>query len=213
MLFSNFESKIVKVTNMELPGEQIQLEMAPVERLKELKTRAVAMNTARRAGVMVLFYPNQKGVTHLALILRKTYKGVHSAQIGFPGGSEEPEDLDLKQTALRETHEEIGVSEQQIEVLKELTHVYIPPSNFYVHPYLGIANKQPEFILQESEVEDLLEVPIPHFLDDTVLTQRVLTTSYANKIEVPAYMLNGYLVWGATAMMLSEVRYMLKQLL
>ncbi len=213
MLFSNFESKIIKVTNMELPGEEAQLKMAPIERLKELKEQALKMQTARRAGVMVLFYPDNQGVTNLALILRKTYKGVHSAQIGFPGGSEEPEDLNLEHTALRETHEEIGVPKSKVNVLKELTHIYIPPSNFYVHPYLGIAQDVPQFTLQASEVEDLIQVPVPHFLDDTILTKRVLTTSYATQIEVPAYLLNGHLVWGATAMMLSEVRHMLKTLL
>ena len=198
---------------MALPGEEAHQKMAPIERLKELKKKAKAMNSARRAGVMVLFYPDQGGNTHFALILRKTYKGVHSAQIGFPGGKEEPEDQDLQATALRETREEIGVPEQTIRVLKELTHVYIPPSNFYVHPYMGMVGQRPEFILQDTEVEALVEVPVPHFLDDNVLTSSVLTTSYATQINVPAYMLNGHLVWGATAMMLSEVRQMLNQVL
>ena len=212
MDFSQFASKISKVQQMSLPGEAAQLEMAPLERLQELKRKAVEAQTARRAGVMVLFYPDLKLQTRFALILRKTYKGVHSAQIGFPGGSYEDSDTDLMQTALRETEEEIGVPTADIHVLKELTHVYIPPSNFYVHPYLGIAQDTPNFILQESEVDALVEVDLPQFLSDDPLTTRVLTTSYAHQIKVPAFELNGHIVWGATAMVLNEVRELLKQL-
>ncbi|NQX78255.1 hypothetical protein [Gilvibacter sp.] len=93
-----------------------------------------------------------------------------------------------------------------------MTHVYIPPSNFYVHPYLGIAQDTPNFILQESEVDALVEVDLPQFLSDDPLTTRVLTTSYAHQIKVPAFELNGHIVWGATAMVLNEVRELLKQL-
>ena len=149
----------------------------------------------------------------LALILRKTYKGVHSAQIGFPGGKYENEDTSLKETALRETEEEIGVLRNTVSVLKKLTEVYIPPSNFFVQPYLGITKNTPNFILQEEEVETLIEVPLIHFMDDTIKIHQNLTTSYAKNIKVPAFLLNNYLVWGATAMMLSEVREMLKELL
>ena len=95
MTFSEFEKRIVKVTNLALPGEAIQHKMAPIERLSELKKNAIQKQTARKAGVMALFYPSQSLDTHLILILRKTYKGVHSAQVGFPGGKIEPEDQSL----------------------------------------------------------------------------------------------------------------------
>jgi len=187
--------------------------MAPMERIAALKKIAINKNTARRAGVMVLFYPNSGQETHLILILRKTYKGVHSAQVGFPGGKREPEDKDIQETALRETEEEVGVPIAAIEVLKQLTEIYIPPSDFFVQPFFGIAKETPVFVPQEDEVEALIEVSLAHFLDDTVVISKTLTTSYATEIEVPAYELNGHVVWGATAMMLSEVRELLKQLL
>ena len=213
MEFQEFENKIVKITKLKLPGEAAQFKMAPMERLAALKRIAVEKETVRKAGVLVLFYPSEAKQTMLALILRKTYKGVHSAQIGFPGGKYENEDTSLKETALRETEEEIGVSRNTVSVLKKLTEVYIPPSNFFVQPYLGITKNTPNFILQEEEVEMLIEVPLIHFMDDTIKTSQNLTTSYAKNIEVPAYLLNNHLVWGATAMMLSEVREMLKELL
>jgi 8-oxo-dGTP pyrophosphatase MutT (NUDIX family) len=198
---------------MKLPGENAQFKMAPKERIDELKKIANVKKTSKKAGVLALFYPSLSKQTMLALILRKTYKGVHSAQIGFPGGKFEDIDISLKATALRETEEEIGVKGNKVLVLKKLTEVYIPPSNFFVQPFLGYTNKTPNFILQEDEVEELLEVPLKHFMDDTIKSFQYLSTSYANKIEVPVFNLNNQRVWGATAMMLSEIREMLKQLL
>lgn len=213
MVFQEFEKKVVKITKMQLPGETAQFKMAPMERLAELKRIAYKKNTAKKAGVMALFYPNNGDVTHLALILRKTYKGVHSAQIGFPGGKFEENDNSIQETALRETEEEVGVKKSTVSVLKKLTEIYIPPSNFFVQPFIGITTKTPQFNLQVDEVEELIEVPLHHFMDDGIKTTQILSTSYAENIEVPAFMLNNHLVWGATAMMLNEVREMLKELL
>ncbi len=213
MTFQEFEKKIVKIAKMQLPGESVQFKMAPMERLAEMKRLAYKKNTAKRAGVMALFYPGNDNKTNLALILRKTYKGVHSAQIGFPGGKFEKEDITLQETALRETEEEVGVLRASVCVLKQLTEVYIPPSDFFVQPFVGLTNTTPQFILQKEEVEELIEVPLVHFMDDSIKTIQILSTSYAKNIEVPAFMLNNHLVWGATAMMLNEVREMLKELL
>jgi 8-oxo-dGTP pyrophosphatase MutT (NUDIX family) len=213
MTFAEFEKRVVKIAKMELPGEAIQLKMAPIERLIELKTKARELNSAKRAGVLALFYPDSNNETHLILILRKTYKGVHSAQVGFPGGKFEDGDVHLEATALRETEEEVGVPRDEVSVLKELTEIYIPPSNFFVQPFIAITAKTPNFIAQEEEVEELIEVPLSHFMDDAILTTTVLSTSYATNIDVPAFLLNGHVVWGATAMMLSEVRELLKEVL
>jgi len=213
MTFAEFEKQIVKIRKMELPGEEAHLKMAPIERLLELKQKARDAKTAKKAGVMVLFYPSEENEARLILILRKTYKGVHSAQVGFPGGKREPEDKTMEQTAVRETEEEIGVPRDRIQILKTLTEIYIPPSNFFVQPYLGIIDETPHFEAQEDEVEALIEVPVSHFMDDAIEITKKLSTSYATDIDVPAYLLNGYVVWGATAMMLSEVRQILKQIL
>ena len=147
------------------------------------------------------------------LILRKSYKGVHSAQIGFPGGKVEKRDRDLLDTALREAHEEVGVPPDEVKVLKELTEVYVPPSNYFVRPYMGIAEKTPLFSPQFEEVEALIEVPVHEFLDDSSCVIQTLSTSYAKNIEVPAFELQGHVVWGATAMMLNEVRALLSEVL
>lgn len=181
--------------------------------MEELQRQRDAIQIPKKAAVMSLFYPNMVKKTNLLLILRKTYQGVHSNQIGFPGGKVELEDLDLMHTALRETHEEVGVLPTDIEVIKTLTEIYIPPSNFEVQPFIGLYKNPSPFIIQEEEVEALVEVSLSDFMDDTLVFNQKLTTSYAKNIDVPAFKLNGYTVWGATAMMLSEVKELLKQVL
>ena len=162
---------------------------------------------------MAIFYPKMDDTTHLLLMLRKEYPGVHSKQIGFPGGKVEKEDKNLLDTAKRETFEEVGILPDSIEMVKPLTEVYIPPSNFLVQPYLGLYPTPRPFVIDPNEVERLVEVRLMDFLDDTHLMEQKLTTSYADDILVPAFKLNGYTVWGATAMMMSEIKDLLKQVL
>ena len=185
----------------------------PDFRLEELKAYRSVKKDAKQAGVMALCYPEVNQIVHLLLILRKTYKGVHSNQVGFPGGKAEICDNSLLATALRETEEEVGVPSHQIEVCKELTSLYIPPSNFEVHPFLGICKTTPIFSIQEEEVEDLVKVPLTDFLDDANIFHKTMNTSYAKNVSVPAFRLNGLTVWGATAMMLSEIKELLRQIL
>lgn len=213
MDFHDFEKRIVKVTKMELPGESVQFQMAPMMRLKELQAQALHRETAKKAGVMALFYPSLSYKANLILILRRTYNGVHSAQVAFPGGKIEAIDNSLEAAALRETEEEVGIPRENISVLKKLTEIYIPPSNIYVQPFLGITNKKPHFVPEEREVEALIEVKLEDFMDDACITTEILTTSYATDLKVPAFQLNGHIVWGATAMMLNEVREMLQRVL
>jgi len=211
MKFKTFLQLVPKITNLPLPGRDVQLEMAPTQRVKELKEIEIEKLTPRQAAVMALFYPGSDNDTYIILILRKTYKGVHSNQVGFPGGKVENEDRDLLHTALRETEEEVGVPQNDITIARKLTNIYIPPSNFWVQSYIGFTTDTPEFVAQESEVEVLIEVPLEEFLSDEVITKEVLSTSYMDDLEVPAYKLQGHIVWGATAMMLSEVRSLLKK--
>jgi len=198
-----------KISNLPLPGKSAQFMMAPMERVKEFSHLDIEKLNPRRAGVMVLLYPDQKQVTKMILILRKTYKGVHSNQVGFPGGKVEDEDRDMLDTALRETEEEIGVARHKITVVKEMTTSYIPPSNFFVYPFLGYSTSPLDFVAQEEEVEGLIEVTLEDFLSDTAVISKKMSTSYMDDIDVPAFFLNGHVVWGATAMMLNEVKVLL----
>ncbi len=213
MNFDKFLISISKIKNIPLPAEASQFKMSPPFRKELINMNKEAIKTAKKAGVMALFYPDNKQQTALVLILRKTYNGVHSAQIGFPGGKLEAQDDSLKTAAVRETFEEIGVPIQDIEVLQQLTQVYIPPSNFYVQPFIGISRVTPSFVKQADEVEDIIEVSLKHFMDDDTHINKWVETSYSINVEVPAFKLNEHVVWGATAMILSEIKDLLKQML
>ncbi|SHG41545.1 NUDIX hydrolase [Winogradskyella jejuensis] len=213
MNFNTFLESVVNIKHLPLLGEEAHRKLSPPYRLELAEKYKEKRKTASKAGVMALFYPNAKDYTNLVLILRKSYKGVHSAQVGFPGGKVEEIDKNLMETALRETEEEIGVPTQQIEVLKTLSPLYIPPSNFMVHPFFGISKNTLSFTKQDEEVEALIEVQINDLLNDVNVINTKVPTSYNVEVEVPAFQLNNHIVWGATAMMLSEIKVLLKQVL
>jgi 8-oxo-dGTP pyrophosphatase MutT (NUDIX family) len=212
MSFDEFINLLPKIENIALPAESSHSKMVPPTRKAFTKYSKEQLKQAKQAGVLALFYPNAMQNTQLALILRKTYKGVHSAQVSFPGGKVEPEDKNLEATAVRETFEEVGVPILDIIVKKQLSKVYIPPSNFCVQPFIGIVAATPKFKKQESEVEQILEIKLSDLLSDSNLITTAIKTSYSADIEVPAFKLNGFTVWGATAMVLSEIKDIIKQL-
>ncbi|MDO5970483.1 CoA pyrophosphatase [Flavivirga aquimarina] len=210
MNFDKFLKLVSKVKNIPLPSESSHFKMVPPFRRALMKKQQEAIKNAKRAGVLALFYPDINKQTKLILILRKTYNGVHSAQVAFPGGKLEKGDKSLEATAVRETFEEVGVPIDAIEIIRKLSQVYIPPSNFYVQPFFGVAKSTPNFIKQDDEVEATIEIDLEHFLDDNILITKEVSTSYGKEVEVPAFKLNEHVVWGATAMILSEIKDLLK---
>ena len=212
MLLDEFLKYAPKVLNVELPATNAHRKMVPPNREELLKNTDFTKIVPKKAAVMMLFYP-KNAQTHLALILRTSYNGVHSSQIAFPGGKVEADDFDLKQTALRETHEEIGVHPNTINVVKAFTEVYIPPSNFIVHPFFGYSHDELSFELQVDEVAGIVELPLEDFLDDKIIVTNTMKTSYAESIEVPGFQVEEHFIWGATAMMLSELKETLKLVL
>lgn len=208
MNFKEFTDKIDDIKSTKLGGLDAQLIMAPKLRLKFDKEKIAASNP-RKAAVLALFYPNDKNQTTLLLTQRASYKGTHSAQISFPGGKIEKRDENLEETALRETWEEVGVRSTSVEIIRELTDVYIPPSNFLATPFMGFVTQRPKFILNH-EVANTIEILLTDLLDDEHLTTVNLSTSYMKNIDVPCFKLNNHIVWGATGMMLSEIKELLK---
>jgi len=209
MRFEEFLKSVSKIKNIPLPAEVSHFKMVPPFRQELLKKQKEAIKKAKHAGVLSLFYPDEDMETKFVLILRKTYKGVHSAQVAFPGGKLEAQDASLRDTALRETFEEVGVPIDTVQIVRSISQVYIPPSNFYVHPFIGFTQTTPQFIKQDDEVEALIEIDLEHFLDEQSLISKKVKTSYSIEVEVPAFKLNDYVVWGATAMMLSEFQNLL----
>lgn len=208
MDFSIFKKHIPLLTNAEIGGLEAQFRLAPEIRKQFSEEKIIASNP-KKAAVLVIFYPNKKGELNFLLTLRASYKGAHSAQISFPGGKLDTNDRTLQNTALREAREEVGVIEKDITLFKEMTNVYIPPSNFIVTPYLSYLDYTPIFT-KNYEVEALIEVKLSDLLSDSVVSSTILSTSYAKKINVPCFKLNNYIVWGATAMMLNEIKELIK---
>jgi 8-oxo-dGTP pyrophosphatase MutT (NUDIX family) len=206
--FNSFKNKIEHLKTTELGGLNAQFKLAPKLRLKYDADKIKAKNP-RRAAVLALFYCNKHNETCILLTQRASYKGTHSAQVSFPGGKIDEKDENLQKTALRETFEEVGIIESSINVIRELTNVYIPPSNFLATPFIGFVNQKPNFTLN-YEVDKIIEVLVSDLLNEINISSVNMNTSYMKNVEVPCFKLNDYVVWGATAMMLSEIKELLK---
>ncbi|WP_420628612.1 NUDIX hydrolase [Candidatus Leptofilum sp.] len=165
----------------------------------------------RVGGVLLLLYPHQQR-TYLVLTRRRDDLNAHAGQISFPGGRQEPGETAV-QAALRETEEEIGVPSRQLAVLGELTSIYIPPTDYEVHPFVGWVNggERPSFVPEVREVAEILEVPLGHLLNPTTREVGPIPVRGAT-YTVPYYSVGGHKVWGATAIILSEFLERLRQM-
>ncbi|WP_299120956.1 CoA pyrophosphatase [uncultured Tenacibaculum sp.] len=209
MVFTDFINQIEELQNKPLGGLTSQFKLAPKLRT-QFSQELIDSKNPRKAAVLALFYPDDNNQTRFLLTERASYNGTHSAQVSFPGGKIEKNDKNLQETALRETFEEVGINASSIRVIRKLSDSYIPPSNFLVTPFLGLLSEKPKFT-PNNEVANLIEVLTSDLLNDDNLTSKEMETSYMKNIDVPCFKLNDYIVWGATAMMLSEIKDLLKQ--
>lgn len=158
--------------------------------------------TTRQAGVLVLLYPTESNL-HLVLTRRADTLRGHSGQISFPGGRRDPTDQTFIDTALRETCEELGLCEQ-IEVLGDLAPLYIPPSDYEVFPAVGALAAAPAFNPNPHEVAQVFSVALADLLDPAY--KRLEEWPLEGRlVPIPYYAFAGHKVWGATAIMLSEL--------
>lgn len=202
-MISDFVDRLERRLREPLPGEKAQRLMAPRpvdERRFDFKQRP----DARLGSVMVLFYPDQDRL-HLPFILRPTYAGAHSGQVSLPGGKYEPGDRDLLDTAIRETQEEIGVDGERIRLIGALSEMYIVVSNFKVLPVVGYIDHKPTFVPEVKEVARIIESPLEHLLDQHRRKEKDIIVGDHYKIRSPYFDIGGEVIWGATAMMLSEL--------
>ena len=208
MIFSDFINQIEELQNKPLGGLPSQFKLAPKLRM-QFSEELIRSKNPKQAAVLALFYPDNNQQTRFLLTERASYNGAHSAQISFPGGKTDKTDQNIEATALRETFEEVGILSEDIKIIRQLSDSYIPPSNFLVAPFIGITSKKPDFKPNE-EVASIIEVLISDLLNEDNLISVEMETSYMKNIDVPCFKLNNYIVWGATAMMLSEIKDLLK---
>lgn len=196
----DFIEKLRTELQKPLPGEQSQFEMASGNRIfyKEFEQT----EPHRHGSVLICLYLHDAKWS-VVFIKRTVGHGPHSGQMAFPGGMVEEEDEDLYATAIREAEEEVGIKKDQIEFVGELSPLHIPVSNIMVHPYIVSMNGKPILVGSKDEVEAILETPIEVFLD--IKNNSSFTFEYKEKTYTsPCFIIDGYKIWGATAMIWNE---------
>lgn len=184
-------------------GRQAQWLMSPNPR----PTAPPQGMTAKQSAVLLLLY-EANGELNFPLMRRAEYPGVHSGQISLPGGKQE-EGESFEQTALREAHEEVGIHAADVQIVGELTALYVPPSNFEIHPVVGVINYKPDWTPDPTEVAQVIEVSISALFDDSLKGDEVVDRG-GMRFTIRYYLINGHKVWGATAVMLGELETRLR---
>ncbi len=207
MRWESFIGKIPELTHY-VPDRKKGSEQGKILPYRDELLRRFPDIKYRPAAVLILFYPDLSGNVHTVLIERNWYDGVHSGQIAFPGGKAEPHDKNLQQTALRETEEELGVPAKNMEIICPLNRVKIPVSGFEVTPFLAYTEKRPSFVPDPAEVRNILEVPVDYLLQTPwQVEERLFEEKFYTVYFLP---LKNYKIWGATAMVIAELRDIFK---
>jgi len=203
----SLKTYLIERLQRELPGKRAHIEAAPYRRVEFDISELAA---ARKSGVLVLFYA-KANEPHIALMQRPKYDGTHSGQVSFPGGKQEESDHNIEHTALREANEEVGVIMEDVEVIGQLSDVYIPVSKFNVSPVIGFVDYHPNFNIDNHEVEELIELRLSDLTNVKELELTKITLSNNRILKAPSFLFNNKVVWGATALMLNELRHILKE--
>ena len=203
--FSFFANELFEKLKDPLPGESAHQLM---QSNSKLRLTVKPNERTRKSAVLILFYPYQNEI-YFPLILRPAYDGVHSGQVAFPGGRYERTDENLIRTALREAQEEIGLRLNDVKILGILTELFIPPSNFYVLPVVAAMPYRPDFFPDPREVEDIFQIKLKDISDVSIIGSSEIQVRGV-QVTAPHYEVNGYKIWGATAMMISELLTVLK---
>jgi len=203
--FHQFIDKVSNSLKLPLPGEIAHQDMEACF-AGYLKLRPNAQT--RRSAVLMLLYPSENKI-YFPLILRSSYDGFHSGEVGFPGGRYEARDGDLINTALRETKEELGIKTDDITVLGVLTEIFIGPSNFLVLPVIGYASGKPNFFPNEREVRHVFEISLDYIANpDNLGLSRIEIPG--DQVLTPHYQIEEHKIWGATAKIIRELLLLLR---
>jgi len=193
--------------NAPLPGISGQREMMPSYR-NTVSLDDIAPLKPRKAGVIIHIFqgPQELEVLYMK---RPAYDGTHSRQISFPGGELEEFDQDLRAAAFRECEEEVNLKPGEQEFFRAMSWLYIPPSNFYVEPFITLGKTVPDVELDPREVDRVFSIPLSKLIDGSLIEQTSIKTTYGT-IVVPSYHWDGEIIWGATAMMTAELVALLR---
>ncbi len=191
----------------ELPGPVAHHKLLPPGR--RLKTYDHELSSVRQSSVLLLIFPEGDRI-FICLTRRPATMTFHPGQISFPGGKVEKEDLSAEMAALREAREEVGIDTSAIEILGKLSDLYVEVSKFSIQPFLAWSDKKPEFLVNTLEVEELILFPLSDFVANETISEVELDT-VTGPLRVNYYSYNGEVIWGATAMILSELIEIMKR--
>ena len=201
-----FIEALTKMLSRDLPGKSAQRKMMITPNRFPIENQE---NEGIPASILLLLYP-LGGKWFFFLTKRSQDLEHHKGQISFPGGVVKKNESKMN-AAIRETNEEIGVDKDVIKIIGTLTPLYVPVSNFHISPYVGWTEEKPHTKVQDAEVNRVFSVSI----NDLVLEKNLKTKKdvFSNKsIKVPYFDLNGETVWGATSMILSEFKFILRDM-
>ncbi|MEM6765996.1 MAG: CoA pyrophosphatase [Bacteroidota bacterium] len=208
MNWETFTDGLASQLSSDLPGKEAQREMA-----SSLRDPYFPIPDGyRESAVLALIYPYQDQKLHVVFMRRTKDGRAHGGQISFPGGRVEAEDLDTIHTALREAEEELSVPSQQVKILGTLTELYIPVSNFMVYPAVGFLPERPTFIPQPEEVDEVIELRLDTFFNSAIIQMHNVQIRPNLYLNVPSFKIDGYVIWGATAMMMNELIHVVKRI-
>lgn len=204
-----FLQRIQQSLNGSLPGIEAHKLLTPGKR-PLTRDEVPQLNEYRQSAVAVICFPIDDTI-HSILIQRPDYNGNHGGQISFPGGKMESTDNSLEYTARRETHEEIGWELSEKNYLGKLTELFIPVSKFCVQPHLYFCEEIQPFHPDSREVEEIIHFPLEELKRETVVKNKSIRMSSGMTLkDVPYFDINQRVVWGATAIILSELREMIR---
>ena len=209
MTIERIKELLQEAFTKELPGKDAHVKMAP-QPLDLRRFTTSFSEPPKKSGVLLLFYPDASTI-YFPLIKRPQYPGAHSGQVALPGGKVEEGDPDVVFTALREAEEEIGIDAGKVEVIGSLTELYIPVSNFLVSPIVGFLDHKPTFVPEQREVARIIPTTLNHLIQPEIVKQTPISLGGGKYLETPYFDIAGEVVWGATAMILSELIQVLKQ--
>lgn len=209
---SLFADRLEKLIDGGLPGWEAQSLMVPPGRKEAAAARLSEPDPPRTAAVLAIIRQVLEDQYRLVFIKRPDYEGTHGGQIAFPGGKLEPGDSDLKEAAIRETLEEIGVSANSFRMLGRLSPVYIPPSHFWVEPFLAFTTDSIKYTPDAREVDYVLEISLNRIVSPESVVVSDFTTAYGLMKKYPCFSFGNQIVWGATAMITAEIRALLAKL-
>ncbi len=192
-----------------IPGEKVHAEMAP---LRQLSSEALKQASHVKESAVAIHLFEKNNNLHVILTQRNTYDGAHSGQVSFPGGKRDQVDKTLLETARRESFEEIGLDVSKGKLIGEITPIYIPVSQFKVTPFVFYHEAELFDLKPEPrEVKSIFSLPGNILLDDKIIQLKDIFISKDFTLKnVPCFVYEEYIIWGATAILLNEMKHILR---